>query len=133
MRARGHPNVLSLHETTLEFTRETHLTPRGDCIFAVAADKSLPDLPAEFKDALRSENAVLTMTVECGGVSYTVVARGHPGLILTHPTDAVIRKSAFICPRTLAVNADKAACDLGRDLVEVLKKGGEATIILEVS
>jgi len=42
-------------------------------------------------------------------------------LILTHPTDMVIRKSDYICNRTLAIRADKSANDLPRELVEKLK------------
>jgi len=40
---------------------------------------------------------------------------------LTHPTDMIIRKSNYICSRTLAIQAGKAACDLSRKLVEKLK------------
>ena len=40
---------------------------------------------------------------------------------MSHPTDMVVRKSGYICGRTLAINADKAACDLSRALVEKLK------------
>jgi len=50
-----------------------------------------------------------------------VKAFGSSRLILSHPTDIVVRKSDFICHRTLAVKADKAACDLSRALVEKLK------------
>jgi len=42
-------------------------------------------------------------------------------LILTHPTDIVIRKSDYICNRTLAIRADKSAKDLPRELAEKLK------------
>ena len=33
----------------------------------------------------------------------------------------VVRKSDYVGSRTLAVHADKAACDLSRDLIEKLK------------
>jgi uncharacterized protein len=131
--ARGHPNVRSQHRNTIEFTAETHLTPRGDCIVAVAADKTMAGLSEEFKGALRSEGASLTITIECGGIYETVTARGHPGLILDHPTDMVVRRSGHICPRTLAIHADRAAKDLDRGLVDKLKAGQPARIILRVS
>ncbi|MBM4400405.1 MAG: DUF371 domain-containing protein, partial [Crenarchaeota archaeon] len=44
-----------------------------------------------------------------------------PQLTLSHPTDMVIRKSDYVCNRTLAVHADKAAQDLSRELVEKLR------------
>jgi len=130
--AEGHPNVLCLHRSTSEFTCEKQLTPRGDCIFAVGADKGMGDLSDEFKEALRSEDAVLTLVVECAGLEETVRARGHPNLNLTHPTDYVLRKSDYVCARTIGVRADKAAADFSRELVDQLKKAGTVNICLEV-
>jgi uncharacterized protein len=131
--AKGHHNVLSTHRNTLEFTKEEHLTPRGDCIVAVAADKTMADLPEEFKAALRKDGTKLTITIECGGLKETVNACGSHKLLLTHPTDFVVRRSDFICARTLAIRADKAASDLSRQLAEELKKGGLVLIKLDVS
>ncbi|HID73268.1 TPA: DUF371 domain-containing protein [Candidatus Micrarchaeota archaeon] len=42
--ARGHPNIRAEHETTFEVTTEPSLTPRGDCIVGVQADKAASDL-----------------------------------------------------------------------------------------
>ena len=117
----GHENMLATHKTTLEFTKDTHLSKRGDCIVAVAADKALADLTAEFKEKLRKPQAKLTITIEADGITERVNTEGSPQLILTHPTDLVVRKSDYVCSRTLAVHADKAACDLSRDLIEKLK------------
>ena len=118
----GHENIQATHKTTLEFTKDLHLSKKGDCIAAVAADKALADLTAEFKEKLRKPNAKLTITIEANGITERVNARGSPKLILTHLTDMVIRKSEYVCSRTLAVHADKAAQDLSRDLVEKLEK-----------
>jgi len=117
----GHENILATHKATIEFTKDTHLSRKGDCIIAVAADKALADLSPEFKAGLRKPNAKLTIRIEAGGNSAQVQAYGAEQLSLAHPTDAVVRKSYYICSRTLAVRADKAACDLPRDLVEKLK------------
>lgn len=117
----GHANMQATHKTTLEFTRDMHLSKRGDCIVAVAADKALSDLTAKFKENLRKPHAKIIITIEADGTTEKVYAEGSPQLILTHPTDMVIRKSGYVCSRTLAVHADKAACDLSRDLVEKLK------------
>jgi len=119
--AYGHGNVKATHKSTFEITKEKELSVRGDCIVAVSADKGLHDLKSEFKELLRRENARLTIFIDAGGVTDTVKAFGSPRLILSHPTDIVVRKSDFICHRTLAVRADKAACDLSRVLVEKLK------------
>jgi hypothetical protein len=103
------------------FTKDTHLSENGDCIVAVAADKAVADLSPQFKTALKRSNAKLTVTIEAKGVVEQIAALGSPILILSHPTDVVLRKSSFISDRTLAVGADKASVDLSRQLVEKLK------------
>jgi hypothetical protein len=131
--ARGHSNVRSMHKTTLEVTREAHLTPRGDCIIAVSGDKAMPQLPEEFKARLRDDSAVLEINIECNGIRDVVRAHGSKHLILTHPTDLVVRKSDFIDDRTLAIKADKSARDLDRRLVQELKKDAPVEITLRLS
>jgi hypothetical protein len=119
--AYGHENILATNRTTLEITRETHLTLKGDCIIAVAADKSINDLSQKFRDLLRNNKAKLSILIEAGGEEDIVNAIGNSQIVLRHPTDMVIRKSSYICGRTLAIQADKVACDLSRRLVEKLK------------
>lgn len=117
----GHENILATHRATLEFTKDPHLSKRGDCIITVATDKALADLTAEFKEKLRKPHAKLTITIGADGIIERVNAEGSPQLVLTHPREIVIRKSYYVCSRTLAVKADKSACDLSRELVERLK------------
>jgi hypothetical protein len=117
----GHENVLATHRTTFEITKKVELSKRGDCIIAVSADKSLTDLGFKFREGLKRENAKISIFIEAGDVGDAVNALGSSKLILSHPTDMVIRKSSYICGRTLAIKADKAACDLSRSLVEKLR------------
>ena len=117
----GHKNIQATHKTTLEFTKDKHLSKKGDCIVTVAADKALADLSAEFKENLRKPHTKLIILIEADGVIDQVNAHGSPQLILAHPTDMVIRKSDYVCNRTLAVHADKAAQDLSKALLEKLK------------
>ena len=129
----GHVNILATHKTTLEFTKDTHLSRKGDCIVTVAADKAVADLSAGFKENLRKPNAKLSVLIEVDGLMEQVNAHGSPQLILTHPTDMVIRKSDYVCNRTLAIHADKAAQDLSRAFVEKLKNSKQKVkITLEV-
>lgn len=131
--AYGHVNVQAKHPSTLEFTKEKHLSTNGDCIIAVAADKALLDLSPEFKSNLRKPNAKLSILIEADGEKAQINAHGSPKLILTHPTDIVIRKSDYICSRTLAIHADKAAYDLPKKLLEKLKNPQQkASITLTV-
>ena len=117
----GHENIQATHPSTLMFTREKHLSKTGDCIVAVASDKAVADLSPEFKDKLRKPNAKLAILIEADGLTEQINAYGSPKLVLTSPTDMVIRKSDYICNRTLAIHADKAANDLPRALVQKLK------------
>ncbi len=117
----GHANVLATHRTTLEFTKEKHLSKMGDCIVAIGANKAVADLGDEFRKSLTNDSARLTILVEAGGISEEINARGSSRLTLAHEKDVVIRKSDYVSTRTLAVHADKAANDLSREFVERLK------------
>jgi hypothetical protein len=121
IQAWGHKNVRAMHKTTFEITKERNLSKRGDCIIAVSANKALTDLTPQFKENLRRENAKITLCIQAGEISEGVNAFGNPKLILTHPTGIVVRKSDYVCSRTLAIRADKAAYDLSRKLVEKLR------------
>ena len=131
----GHKNIKAAHKTTLEITKEKELSLRGDCVIAVSADKGFPELNPEFKRFLLSESAKLTILIDAAGITDTVHALGSPKLVLAHPTDLVVRKSNHICNRTLAIHADKAACNLSRRLVAMLqnpKQRVKITLIVEV-
>ncbi|MEM3672685.1 MAG: DUF371 domain-containing protein [Candidatus Bathyarchaeia archaeon] len=135
IQAWGHKNILATHKTTLEITKEKNLSKKGDCIIAVSANKALADLNPQFKESLCKENAKIIMRIQTGEVAEVVKAFGSPKLILTHPTDIVVRKSDYVCSRTLAIKADKAACNLSRKLVEKLrnpKQEVKITIMAEV-
>ena len=117
----GHRNIQATHRSTLEITKEKQLSKKGDCIIAVSADKAMTDLSPEFKESLRKKNVRITMRIEAGDIVEPVNAFGSPRLILTDPADIVVRKSSYVCSRTLAIKADKAAWDLSRKLVERLR------------
>ncbi len=130
----GHENVLSTHATTLEFTKDSELSLKGDCILGVCATKSLCDFSDEFKKKIRDDKAKVSVEIEAGGVKDVVSGLGHPDLTLSDGEDIVIRKSGFVCGRTLCVHADKAAADVDKRIVECLKKSGsKATVTISVS
>jgi hypothetical protein len=125
----GHSNIQAIHPTTLMFTKDIHVSKNGDCIVAMAADKSVADLSAQFKGELRKPNAKVTIIIEAGDFIEEIKALGSPKLCLCHPTDIVIRKSDYICSRTLAICADKASIDLSRELVEKLQDPKQKVLI----
>ena len=127
--AHGHENIQSTHKTTLEITKEAMLSKRGDCIIAVEATIAARDLPVEFKEAARKNGARITVTVEAGELKETVKALGSPMLKLMHNTDLVVRKSSYVCDRTLAISADKASSDFSREFVEKLKNPKQIVMI----
>jgi len=130
--ARGHPRIKARHPTTLMITKDREVGPRGDCIVAVAADKSAKDLSEIMKQAIRAGHRV-RVTLKVGDIAEVIHGLGHPALALEHPTDLVIRKSRFMCGRTLVIEADKAAGDLPRTFVASLRDpAAEIRISVEV-
>jgi len=117
----GHENIRSNHKNTIEITKESHLTPRGDCIIGVNASSSCNDLPQDLKEKLRNSDAKVSVSIRVGVYEFLMHGNGHPDLILTHKDDIVIRKSDFVCPRTLAVKCDKASDLLPREMVSLLQ------------
>ena len=117
----GHENIRSNHKNTIEITKESNLTPRGDCIVGVNANSSCNDLPQELKDKLRNSDATVSISIRIGDHEFVMHGNGHPDLTLTHKDDIVIRKSDFVCPRTLAVKCDKASDLLPREMVSLLQ------------
>ena len=130
----GHENIRSNHQMTLEITKEPHLTPRGDCIIGVNAKSSCADLPEELKNKLKNPDSKVNFSIKVGDEEFVMEGKGHPDLILSHTDDIVIRKSDFICPRTLAIKCDKASDLLPRSMVTLLqdpKTIGTFTIVIE--
>ena len=123
--ALGHENVRATHKTTLEITKEQHLSAEGTCIIAVSANKAFSDLSSQFRNLMRQNNSELAVLLEAGKNFDLLKAWGSSRLTMRHATDMVIRKSDYACDRTLAIKADKAACDLSRDVVAKLKTRGQ--------
>jgi len=132
IKAKGHENVSATHKTTLEITKENYLTPTGHCIIGINANKSMADFSEEFKEKLRNAKKII-VEIDVEGLKEVIVGEGHRDLILNHPTDMVIRKSDYICSRTLMINANKSAKDINREIVKKLKNGANLTfkIIVE--
>ena len=118
---RGHKNILSLHEKTLEITKEPDLTINGDCIVGINADLACKDLPENFKKNVMSDDAKITFTIKAGKHSFSIHGNGSKKLTLKHPNDIVLRKSAFVCTRTLAIKCDKASSYMPREMIHVLQ------------
>ncbi len=117
----GHPMVRSAHPTTIEVTKDPRLTINGDCIIGVRADKGISDLSGEVRDALRVEGSSVRFVIEVAGQGFEFIAYGASALPLESTHEMVIRKSEYICGRTLAVRAGVAAKDIPRSIVQTLR------------
>ena len=121
LEAWGHPNIRARNRTTFEFTKEDRLTPRGDCIVGVKADKGARDLAPEFKALAKNPSAVITVEMAVNAMRIVVMGWGSPALSFSHPTDLVGRRSNYTCGRTLMIRADRGAKDFPRELVEAMR------------
>jgi uncharacterized protein len=117
----GHPNIRSLHAKTIEITKDEHLTPRGDCIIGVKADKACADLEDSLKHRLKSNSSVIKIEIMIGDESFLISGTGDERLSMLNTHDIVIRKTNFVCPRTMSVLCDKASSDMPRKLVKMLR------------
>lgn len=125
---KGHENVKATHKSTLEITKENFLTPRGDCIICISANKALRDLSKDIKDALKQGKRI-RIIIRVEELVDEIIAWGDPRLILDSDVSIVIRKSRYIDGRTLAIRANKAAKDIDRRIIERLKNPNAVAII----
>ena len=58
----GHENITCRHKTTLEFTKDSDLSIKGDCIIGVKADFSIKEVK-RFIESL-GNNKKITITIE---------------------------------------------------------------------
>ena len=114
--AYGHPNILAAHKTTLEFTKDSELTLKGDCIVGVKADFDLDALKEFIK---KIGNKRVTITISASKFKEKISAELNPSYSSNH--ELVIRKADFVSERTFAVKAGKSAFELSRELVNELR------------
>lgn len=133
LKTKGHRNVTSLHKSTFEITKDAEIGPTADCIIGVGMYQSMMDFPDDFKSRIADSNTQITVILDSENGHDEIVGWGHEDLTLTHPTDIVIRKSEYVCSRTLMIKADKAAQDLDRDLICDLKNGKMMEVTIKLS
>jgi len=117
----GHINIQSLHPRTIEITKDAKLSSRGDCIVGVRANKSCSDLNHTLRQALKNDGSLVKIEIIVGNSSFKISGRGDKELLLFSRDDIVIRKSNFVCPRTMSIGCDKASCDIPRETILSLK------------
>ncbi len=131
--ATGHEHVSATHASTFEVTTDDWLTPAGDCILAVEADRAPADFDDDFVAACQDADATIELTLSVDNHTATVVGRGHPDLTFDSDRSLVARTSDYVDDRTVVVEADASAGDLDRDLVAALAGGADCRLTLEIA
>jgi hypothetical protein len=121
--ATGHEHVTATHESTLEVTTDDYLTPAGDCIIGIHADRAPADFDSRVVQACQDASAKITLQLTVEDMTERICGRGHPDLTFASGRSLVSRTSEYVDDRTVLVGADKAAADLDRDLVAALEAG----------
>lgn len=127
---KGHFNVQSYHPRTIEVTKEKKLTLRGDCIIGVNSNKACYDLKNELKNKIRNNSSFVEIELIVEPHSFTIHGEGNENLTLTNPHDIVLRKSTFICNRTIAINCNYSALEIPRPLIDLLKDSRRQGIMI---
>jgi hypothetical protein len=120
IQAWGHDNILCTHKTTIEITKESNLTRRGDCVLAVGASKACLDLTPDLKSKIKNGKK-FKVKLEVDNIQDSFYGFGDKELKLLDKNDIVFRKSSFICDRTALINCSKSSKELSRELIEKLK------------
>ncbi|MFB6132730.1 MAG: DUF371 domain-containing protein [Halanaeroarchaeum sp.] len=129
----GHENVSATHQSTFELTTDDYLTPAGDCILGVEADRAPADFAPAFVEACQDADATITATIRVDGKSVTITGRGDPALTFENDRSMVGRTSSYVDDRTVLVEADAAAADLDRGIVAALADGATVSMELRVA
>jgi hypothetical protein len=111
---------LATHPTTFEVTKDKVLSPRGNCIVGVNANKGPRDFSNRFIDLCRQDESSIQVQLQVGGIVDLIEGRGSSKLTFEHSSESVGRKSTFASSRTIMVEADRAARDLNRELIGAL-------------
>jgi len=126
---KGHPNVQSLHARTIEITKDKDLTLNGDCIIGINANKACKDLDSGIKRRIKKKGSLIEICLIVEPYSFTIKGFGDDKLPLTNEDDIVLRKSKFICDRTLSINCNYSSLEIPREIINSLKDPSKTGIM----
>ena len=126
----GHKNIRSLHSRTIEITKDPNLTLNGDCIIGVSATKSCSDLTTAIKNKIRRDQSIVEIDLIVEPYSIKIHGIGNDNLLLTHQHDIVLRKSNFICDRTLCLGCNVSAMHIPRKMIDLLKDPSKQGLLI---
>ncbi|MFH1063768.1 MAG: HAD-IA family hydrolase [Candidatus Woesearchaeota archaeon] len=121
-RAKGHPNILAMHRSTLELTKDPQVSATGDCIICAGAEFSVAGILKVVKGHKR-----IRMTISAGDISEKIDFEYNQGFCAKN--EIVLRLSDFESDRTLGTRASKAAKHIDRKLVSRLKDPDQVIMV----
>jgi hypothetical protein len=72
------------------------------------------------------------MEIMVGNEAFVINGKGDGSLTLLSQTEIVIRKSSFVCPRTMSIKCNKASNDIPRKMITQLQNH-DAKAILRIT
>jgi hypothetical protein len=126
--ARGHPNVLGTHRTTIEITTENFLTSNGNCIIGVMSSKSVNDYSSKLKESIQNGNRI-EIEMIAGPFREVISGIGHKDLALSNEISMVFRLSEFISDRTAIIGCSKSSIELNRNFIKYLKNPSNKLLV----
>ena len=117
----GHKNIRSTHKNTIEITKDKDLTVKGDCIIGVNANYGCADFPTMLKNKLRNSHSIVKIDIIVNDLLFYVKGNGNSNLSFTNTKDIVLRQSSYMCSRTLAINCNKSAYSIPRNMIRSLQ------------
>ncbi|MFX1393091.1 MAG: DUF371 domain-containing protein [Promethearchaeota archaeon] len=121
--AYGHKNILCTHKTTIELTKESYVTKKGNCILGIKTSKSCANLNPILKKNIKNENKI-KVSIKVDDLTDSFYGFGNKLLTLQDKNDLVFRKSDYICDRTVLISCTKSSSELNRELIKKLKISG---------
>ena len=117
----GHPYILATHQKTIEITKDDYLTPEGNCIIGIKANKACLNLNPMLQKLIKKDNTPIKIEIIVGVDKFQINGFGNKNLTLLHQHDIVIRTSNFVCSRTALVKCDKASIHIPREIISKLQ------------
>ncbi len=122
----GHQNITSRHKNSLEFTKDSDVTLKGDCVIGVNVDFDLKVLKEFIK---KNKDKKVRMKITANSISDEVLFDLNPEF--DDEREIVIRKSSFLSLRTLGINSDKGADDLEKNLKKALSQNQKVYVTID--
>ena len=122
---KGHRNITAKHPLTIEFTKDSGVTSRGNCIVGVAGNFDA-GLLKKFIAELEGDAIIVEIAVD----GSKEIVHGSVNRHFSDRREMVLRKSLFVSDRTFMMHADKASSELSRELVRKLQQGAQGRVVV---